>query len=86
MKTTKKIGRPPAPWVYEMARCSEPLDDWLDLEKVGTTFKVHVNTAKTFLRKVNVPRQHEIVNGRAKMKFKVNDLKKAAQEYLEPWL
>jgi hypothetical protein len=86
MKATKKIGRPPAPWVFEMARLDQESNIWLDITEISDIFNVHVNTAKTFLSKTSVDRKYEIVNGRTKMKLKVSDLKKAAQDYIRPWM
>lgn len=86
MKTLKKMGRPPASWVVEMAQLNENLETWFDIDDISKLFNVHVNTAKTFLRKVAVPRRHEVINGRTKMKLRALDLKKAAQDYINPWV
>lgn len=81
----KRMGRPPAPWMYQLEDLKIEENRWVSIQEISDEIGVHINTAKSFLRKREVKRKHEVINGRTKMKFKVKDLKKAAKEYITPW-
>ncbi len=82
----KKMGRPPAPWVYEMDSLSIEENQYMDVYELSTSLHVPVSCLKAFFRKAEVKRKHEIQGGKARARFKIKDLKKAAREYIAPWL
>jgi hypothetical protein len=86
MRTKKKMGRPPAPWVYEIVSFKMNDDQFIDVYELAIKLNVPVSSLKAFLRKANAKRKHEIQNGKARALFKVKDLKTAAKNYLKPWL
>ena len=42
-------------------------------------------TVKTFFDKLKVKPKHEIEKGRARARFRVTELKRAAKAHIEPW-
>ena len=85
MNSKKKMGRPPAPWVHEIANLTITDSQWLDVYELSNIIEVSVLSLKAFIRKAQVKRKHEVNEGQVKAKFKVKELKKAAKEYITPW-
>lgn len=86
MGRKKRIGRPPALWVHEIANLAKRDDQSFDVYELCEVTGVPVGSLKAFIRKAEVRRKHETNNGQVKAIFKVKDLKKAAKAYLEPWV
>ena len=85
MTKQKRIGRPPASWVHQLTEADFE-KTWIDAYEIAERFELNVRTVKSFIQKLPVKPEHEIVNGKAKARFKAKDLKKAARDYVEKWL
>lgn len=59
---------------------------WIDAYEIAERFDLNVRRVKSFLQKLPVTPEHDIVNGKAKARFKAKDIKKAEKEYVEKWL
>lgn len=85
MDKKKRIGRPPASWMFKMVNIR--LDkQWTDAYEVADIFGLNVNAVKSFFRNLSLKPSHRIENGKARAQFKVKELKEAARLYIEPWL
>jgi hypothetical protein len=85
MTKQKRVGRPPAFWVRQLSEADFD-KTWIDPYEIAKRFDLNVRTVKSFIQKLPVKAEHEVVNGKAKARFKAKDLTKAAKEYVEKWL
>ena len=82
----KKIGRPPAAWVRELAELKKKDDDFLDYHDLCELFGVSLRSMHGFCTKAGVTGEyyrHE--NKVIRKRFRVKDLKKSAAAYLKDW-
>ena len=85
MKKIKKIGRPPAKWMFEIHK-TEFLSTWTDAYEIARILSLNVRTVKSFLAKLKVKPKHVIEGGTARARYKVSEIRKGAKEYVEPWV
>lgn len=81
----KKMGRPPAMWLYEVVKITNQDGQLLDVAELSRLLGTSVMSLKSFLRKSETPKKHVVENGTAKAKYKMADIKKSVREYLIPW-
>lgn len=85
MAEKKKMGRPPAEWMFKLR--DYPFDkQWTDTYEVAKNLGIHVKTVKSFLDKLKVKPRHIIIDAKTRAQFKVKDLKEATRLYIEPWV
>ena len=80
----KRMGRPPAPWMFKLVDLQFNTQ-WTDSSEVACTLEVKSKTVRSFFEKLSVTPKYEVNKGQARAKFKVSELKKAAKEYITPW-
>jgi hypothetical protein len=81
----KKMGRPPASWMFKLADL--PIrKQWTDAYEVAEILGLHVKTVKSFFSKLPIQPLHIVENAKTRAQFKVKELKEAAKSYVEPWL
>ena len=85
MGKQKKMGRPPASWMFELIEVKFD-KQWTDAYEVSKYFGIRIRTVKSFFYKLHTKAIHTIENGRAKAQFNVKELKEATKLYIEPWL
>lgn len=85
MTEKKRMGRPPAEWMFELAQINVR-STWIDAYEIAELYGLNINTVKSHLVKLNVSPKHLIENGRAKAKYKTTELKQAARKYIDAWL
>ena len=83
-KSVPHIGRPPAPWLYEVLKLDLPDDSFLNYQELSERCKVNKNTLYAICKKMNVPEEYykTPINfiGR---RFRLSDLKSAIRAYLK---
>lgn len=82
----KKIGRPPAEWVYQLSQLKNKDDEFLDYNDLCELFDISLRSAHGFCSKCGIKGdyyKHESKGVRKR--FRVKDLKKAAALYLKEW-
>lgn len=83
-KEKKRIGRPPAKWMFEVLDI-DFADSWTDAYEISEVLKLNTNTVKSFLGKLHTKPKHVIENGVARARYRVSDLKIGVKGYVEPW-
>lgn len=85
MKKKKRIGRPPAKWMFQLANfgCDKT---WIDAYETADLLEQNFKTVKSFLRKLDIDTKHVIENGKARTFYKITELKSATKKYIEPWM
>lgn len=78
----KKMGRPPAAWMFQLLELKLS-ESWTDCHEVSELLNVHLKTVQSFFRKLDVEPTHEVRNGIAHARFKVSELKQAAKNYVK---
>lgn len=85
MGKKKRLGRPPAEWMFKVVELN--LDDaWTDPYEISNRFSLNVNTVKSFFEKLKLKPKYEVENGTVRARFRVSDFKRAAAAHVEPWL
>lgn len=84
-KVRSRMGRPPAEWMFEVPKLKLS-NSWTDAYEIADALKQNVKTVKSFLSKLEIKPKHEVEAGIVKARFRVSDLKKAAEIYIQPWL
>lgn len=85
MTSKKKMGRPPASWMFELVDLE--LDGpWTDAYEVADHLGVNAKTVKSFFEKLDIKPKHEVENGKVRARFKIAELRRAAGAYVKPWL
>ena len=80
----KKIGRPAAKWVHQLANLDEHKNKYLDYHDLSTMFGVTIRTVHGFCTKACAKGEyykHE--NNVIRKRFSAQELKRAAVAYLE---
>lgn len=85
MTTKKKMGRPPAPWMFDLVELKLN-GQWTDPYEIAAHFQINAKTVKSFIEKLGIKPKHEIENGVARAYYKVSELKRATELYVKPWL
>lgn len=85
MTEKKKMGRPPASWMFSLAHIS-PSKPWMDAYEIAELFGLNIKTVKSHLSKLKIIPKHVIKNGKAKAQFKTKELRTAAKIHIEPWM
>lgn len=81
----ERMGRPPARWVYEILNLKLADNHWLDKNELAKELGKEVNSVKSFLKKLDMPKKYEFDDGFIRAKTKFVDLKKAVAAYIAPW-
>ena len=80
----KKIGRPPAKWVHELANLERDDNEYLDYHDLSELFGVTMRTVHGFCTKADVVGEYYKTDSNVvRKRFKVKDLKKAAVRFLK---
>lgn len=80
-----RMGRPPAPWVYEILNLNLKEKDWVDKNDLCELLGISVYSIKVFLAKLNIDKKYELDSGFIRAKYKYSDLKQSVKEYIAPW-
>jgi hypothetical protein len=81
--SAKKIGRPPAKWVYKLAELEMKDDDFLDYHDLSQMFGLTLRSVHGFCTKNRVEGEYyRHPNKVVRKRFRVDELKKAAHKYL----
>lgn len=84
-KIKKKLGRPPAKWMFEVLEM-DFADSWTDAYEIAQALKQNVRTVKSFLGKLEITPRHVVDGGKARAKYKVGDVRKGVKGYVEAWV
>ena len=85
MLEKKKIGRPPANWMFKLIDLNLS-EQWTDAYEIADKLKLNVKTVKSFFYKLNIQPKHVVIKGKARAQFNVNDLRQAIKLRIKPWL
>ena len=80
----RKVGRPPAKWVYELANLDLPDDQFLDYHDLAEMFGITIRTVHGFCSKAKVEGDYYKTADRTiRKKFKVSQLKESSMIYVK---
>jgi hypothetical protein len=82
--TKKKMGRPPAQWVYELTKLDESKEKFLDYHDLSEMFGLTIRSVHGFCTKAGAQGEyykHE--NNVIRKRFSVHELKLVAKKYLK---
>jgi hypothetical protein len=82
--TKKKIGRPPAQWVYQLAKLDGSKDKYLDYHDLSEMFGLTIRSVHGFCTKAGAKGEyykHE--NNVIRKRFSAHELKQVAEKYLK---
>jgi|MDTC01.1.fsa_nt_gb hypothetical protein len=83
-KVTRKMGRPPAPWVFELASSTEDGSKYLDYHALSNKFGITLRAVHIFCTKAGVEGEYYKTESRTvRKRFTVDQLRTAARKYLE---
>lgn len=79
----KSAGRPPAPWMYELANLKiEDNEERIDYKQLSEKFDISIRAAQAFCGKLSLQATYRLENRFAVRLFYLRDLKKAAGDYI----
>ncbi len=82
-KLQKKMGRPPAKWVHELAKLDRDDSDYLDYHDLSELFGLTLRTVHGFCTKAEVEGEYYKTENKAvRKRFTIKALKIAAHRYL----
>ena len=84
MEKRKRMGRPPASWMFKLVEIQFK-NNWTDAYEVSSLLKTDFKKIKLFFAKLPIKPKYEIENGKSRARFKARDLKKATENYINPW-
>ena len=84
MKKRKRMGRPPAQWMFELINIKFDRH-WTNAYQVASLLNTDFKKIKLFFAKLPIKPKYEIENGISKAQFKVSELKKSVKDYTDPW-
>lgn len=87
MKNKKKMGRPPPPWIYDLASSQRPHDGLFRASEIASWYdNLTPKSVANFLAKNSVPGEYIKNEGRGIVKhYRVKDLKLAAQNLVDSY-
>ena len=78
------IGRPPAPWLYEVLKLDLPEDSFFTYQELSEKYNVNKNTLYAICKKMNVPEEYyKTPTNFIGRRFRLSDLKIAIRAYLK---
>lgn len=81
-----KMGRPPAPWMYELTKLKLQDNKIIGLKELSDLLGIPITSLKTFFNKIKTVRTHKVENGKVQTLYKVGDIRKSAKNYITPWI
>lgn len=80
----KKIGRPAAKWVHQLAKLDGDKSDYLDYHDLSNMFGITIRTVHIFCSKASAEGEYyKHYNNVVRKRFSIPELRKAAQAYLK---
>lgn len=81
--TKRKMGRPPAPWMFELATLKKKDRESLDYQGLCDMFCLSKRMVQNFCSKLEIPGEYyQAENKTVQKRFRVSELKKAAKRYI----
>lgn len=82
-KKIKKMGRPPADWVHQLAKLNMPDDAYLEYADLCKKFKISLGSIRNFCWRNEVEGEYILGETGVRKRFKVRELKNSAIEVLK---